>query len=236
MKRLALITTAALLLLANLAWARPAAASSSVGFSVNCTGAYGFGEVPPHASYDWKVVFYDPETSLVFTVGGVVGPAAFNPVVLWPIPPSEGTTENDSYYWWEVKSAGQLLASGEGHFSCQPPPPPPPLEGCTPGYWKQPHHFDSWVGYAPAQSFEAVFGRDVPGTPSLLNALGMKGGGLNALMRHATAALLNTSSGVNYGMTPAQVISAFQAAFDSGNFEPTKDMFDAMNNRGCPLN
>ena len=36
-----------------------------------------------------------------------------------------------------------------------------PGEGCTPGYWKQPQHFDSWVGYTPSQSFEAVFSVDV---------------------------------------------------------------------------
>lgn len=119
-----------------------------------------------------------------------------------------------------------------------PPPPPPGGQGCTPGYWKQSQHFDSWVGYTPGQSFEAVFGRDVAGTPTLLQALGMNGGGINALMRHATAALLNasTGSGVNYGMTAAQVISAFQAAYDSGDYETQKNLFAARNEAGCPLN
>lgn len=119
-----------------------------------------------------------------------------------------------------------------------PPPPPPGGQGCTPGYWKQSQHFDSWVGYSPGQSFEAVFGRDVSGTPTLLQALGMNGGGINALMRHATAALLNasTGSGVNYGMTAAQVISAFQAAYDSGDYETQKNAFAARNEAGCPLN
>ena len=27
--------------------------------------------------------------------------------------------------------------------------PPPSFQGCTPGYWKQPHHFGNWVGYVP---------------------------------------------------------------------------------------
>ena len=27
--------------------------------------------------------------------------------------------------------------------------PPPGGEGCTPGFWKQTQHFDSWVGFAP---------------------------------------------------------------------------------------
>ena len=39
--------------------------------------------------------------------------------------------------------------------------PPPGGEGCTPGFWKQDQHFDSWVGFAPTDSFETVFGVDV---------------------------------------------------------------------------
>ena len=40
------------------------------------------------------------------------------------------------------------------------------LEGCTPGYWKQPQHFDSWVNYSPNMLYSDVFGRvitiDIP--------------------------------------------------------------------------
>ena len=131
--------------------------------------------------------------------------------------------------------AGKEWGSVVIFYNHPAPPPPPGGEGCTPGYWKQSHHFDSWVGYTPGQSFEAVFGRDVPGTPTLLNALSTGGGGLNALMRHTTAALLN-SKAVSYGMTTAQVIAAFQAAFDSGNYTAQKDAFEALNESGCPLN
>jgi hypothetical protein len=28
-----------------------------------------------------------------------------------------------------------------------PPPPPPPPAECSPGFWKQPQHFQYWVGY-----------------------------------------------------------------------------------------
>ena len=81
--------------------------------------------------------------------------------------------------------------------------PPQGGEGCTPGFWKQDQHFDSWVGFAPTDSFEAVFGVDVTlrvggqGTvddPTLLDALNATGGGVNALARHAVAALLNASN------------------------------------------
>ena len=112
-------------------------------------------------------------------------------------------------------------------------------EGCTPGYWKQDHHFDSWVDYAPGDSFESVFGRDVPGDPTLLAALRLGGNGLNALIRHTVAALLNASNldvnPVAAFDTPAEVIDAFQAAFDSGDYSTTKDLFETSNEAGCPL-
>ena len=40
-----------------------------------------------------------------------------------------------------------------------PPPPPGPLAGCTPGYWKQPQHFGSYLGsgVTPATSFNSIF-------------------------------------------------------------------------------
>ncbi len=121
----------------------------------------------------------------------------------------------------------------------------PGQEGCTPGYWKQTHHFDSWPApYGPDDLFEVVFGVDVPGSDPLLSeALRLKKGGLNALMRHATAALLNAAKvGVDPDPafdTPAEVIAAFQAAFDSGDpdqIEILKDLLDDSNNLGCPLN
>jgi hypothetical protein len=114
-----------------------------------------------------------------------------------------------------------------------PPPPPPGGEGCTPGYWKQAHHFDSWVGYAPTDLIATVFGRPVGGT--LLDGLQANGGGLNALLRHTVAALLNTNA-ISFELTSAQVIAAFQAAYDSGNYHAQKDAFAALNERVCPLN
>lgn len=118
-----------------------------------------------------------------------------------------------------------------------PPPPPPPsggTEGCTPGYWRQPQHFDSWVGYQPTDSFGTVFGVDHNGT--LLQAVTANGGGVNALARHAVAALLNAGSTVDYAVNTAQVIQMVQAAFASGDFEATKDAFEGWNELGCPLN
>ncbi|MDQ3957946.1 MAG: Ig-like domain repeat protein, partial [Actinomycetota bacterium] len=115
-------------------------------------------------------------------------------------------------------------------------------QGCTPGYWKQDQHFDSWTGVTPSSSFEAIFGRPTafPGNPSMLTVLRFDGAGLQALGRHAAAALLNANSpGVDYPFLSSEVIQMFQAAFDSGDpvlIEITKNEFDAASNALCLLN
>ncbi len=115
-------------------------------------------------------------------------------------------------------------------------PPPGGGEGCTPGYWKQSQHFDSWVGYTPTDSFEAVFGVNATGSPTLLDALKWGGGGEAALARHAVAALLNSASGgVSYAFSTADVITMVQNAYATGTFETTKNLLAAQNESGCPL-
>lgn len=107
-------------------------------------------------------------------------------------------------------------------------------EGCTPGYWKQTHHFDSWVSYAPGDSFATVFG--VAYDKTLVEALGTGGGGAKALGRHAVAALLNASSSVDSSFTTGEVIALVQDAYASGDYESVKNVFEADNESGCPLN
>jgi hypothetical protein len=136
------------------------------------------------------------------------------------------TTVTDRFHFDQIRVIGHC-----------PPPPPTGDQGCTPGYWKQAHHFDSWVGFAPTQKYETVFGVDVPGNPSLLDALKANGGGINALERHSVAALLNASnSSVGYPLTVSQVIAKVQAAIAGGTIEQTKNEFEAFNELGCPLN
>jgi hypothetical protein len=115
--------------------------------------------------------------------------------------------------------------------------PPTGGEGCTPGYWK--NHTSAWPApYTPGMDFDTVFGVNVF-TPNrtLLGALRLGGGGLNALARHATAALLNAaSSEVDYALTVAQVIALVQAAVaPGGDIEGTKNILAAFNEDGCPL-
>ena len=121
-------------------------------------------------------------------------------------------------------------------------------EGCTPGYWKQDQHFDSWVGFAPDDSFEEVFGVDVTlraggqntiDDPTLLDALNAGGGGVNALARHAVAALLNASNpDVESDFTAAEVIALVQDAIAPGGItiEQAHQLLAAANEQGCPLN
>jgi cysteine-rich repeat protein len=109
-------------------------------------------------------------------------------------------------------------------------------QGCTPGYWKQSHHFESWVGFDPSDDYETVFGVDASFELTLLGALKQGGGGEKALGRQAVAALLSASSdGVSYFDTVAGIISRVQAAYASGDFEIVKDLLDEENNAGCPL-
>jgi hypothetical protein len=132
------------------------------------------------------------------------------------------------------------------------------MDGCTPGYWKQPQHWDSWVGYEPTQllcstdSNGGVF--DCPEgdlelkngllleEATLLDALKAGGGGLNAFLRHAVAALLNGSAiGCDFN-GDGGVTAMVNALFDTESFtagseamESLKDVFEAENDGVCPL-
>lgn len=112
-------------------------------------------------------------------------------------------------------------------------------EGCTPGYWKQPHHFDSWPApYQPGDLFSAYFDDAFPGM-TLLQVLSQGGGKLIALGRHTVAALLNgASSGVNYNLSDTDVINEFNAVFPGTDreYNAQKDRFAGFNEQGCPLN
>ena len=113
-------------------------------------------------------------------------------------------------------------------------------EGCTPGYWKQEQHFDSWVGYSPTGDyFDEVFGEGPHMT--LLDALSAQkkdqdidSGEEAALIRHAVAALLNAAS-IEGFWSEAHVIGDVKGAYDSGDFESVKDEFVEQNEQNCPF-
>lgn len=170
-------------------------------------------------------------------------------------------TDPNSYNAYEydgtITSDANLSAPDEEqiiHFAfCynEPPPPPSGDEGCTPGYWRQEHHFDSWPdAYDPeATTFAAVFGRTITidakqgqgppvaiTNPLLSESVRANGGGVNALARAGTAALLNAaSSDVAYAFTVAEVIAQVQDALDNGTEKDVAEALDEANNAVCPL-
>ncbi len=111
-----------------------------------------------------------------------------------------------------------------------PTPTPTGGEGKTPGYWRQPQHFDDWVYYSPGDNYNEVFGVNDDPSLTLLDAVKRGGGGLKALGRHAVAALLNAASaGVDYLYTNQQIIAMVQAAYNGGDVNGTKNLFEAQN-------
>lgn len=122
-------------------------------------------------------------------------------------------------------------------------------DGCTPGYWKQSQHFDSWTApYDPGDLFSATIGTRAdastvtfdnafPGM-TLLQVLQQGGGGLNALGRHTVAALLNTASpDVDYAHTTTGfIVDEFNGVFPGGDYEGLKNIYAGFNELGCPLN
>lgn len=111
-------------------------------------------------------------------------------------------------------------------------------EGCTPGYWKQPHHFDSWTApYTPGTMFSDVFEDAFPGK-TLLEVLSKGGGGLKALGRHTVAALLNAASAdVGYDLSVSEVINMFNSVYpgSKASYNGVKDILEGFNELGCPL-
>jgi cysteine-rich repeat protein len=113
-------------------------------------------------------------------------------------------------------------------------------EGCTPGYWKQPQHFDSYPApRTPDTLFSSVFENAFPGK-TLLDVLSQGGGGLYALGRHTVAALLNAESAeVSYDLLPSEIIELFNDVFpsDKDTYNGLKDdLFEHFNEQVCPLN
>ena len=120
-------------------------------------------------------------------------------------------------------------------------------EGCTPGYWKQPHHFDSWPAeLTPDMSYSSVFGRVIEirtkdagnvTDPTLLQALSALGGKVNTAARHSTAAYINaTSANVSYDLDQGLVIENLQNSVDNNDFGVLIEALVNFNEQNCPLN
>lgn len=131
-------------------------------------------------------------------------------------------------------------------------------EGCTPGYWKQTQHFDSWPvdttyipgGVHPDTLLSDILGFEVPGYEDLtmLEALKLNGGHEKALLRQGAAGILNAlNTDVDYNMSLETAIRNIEDGLDpvfyqSANYgddddlEKRKNFLEAANEMGCPIN
>jgi hypothetical protein len=119
-----------------------------------------------------------------------------------------------------------------------PTPTPRPHHGCSPGFWKQEHHFAFWPAAYPREGVVAeVFVMTPPeAAPTLLEALEEGGGGVSPFLRQAVAALLNAAhEDIDYAYTVDEVLALVLSAFKTDSFDAVKDMFEAANESGCPL-
>ncbi|MBT8478454.1 MAG: hypothetical protein KJO06_06025 [Gemmatimonadetes bacterium] len=150
----------------------------------------------------------------------------------------------------EVELVLAFMSSGgfDDFVFCKDEPPQGGGQGCTPGYWRQSQHFGDWTNHDPSDSFGSLF--DLPGSLerpehdvspaglTLLDAVKLRGGKVNALIRHTVAALLNAANpSVDYDYTEQQVIDKFNAAIagSAGDIESQKNDFARLNEQGCPL-
>ena len=130
-------------------------------------------------------------------------------------------------------------------------------EGCTPGFWRNnadKHDASAWFGYSPDMRISDVIrelneplvirgkGKKTITDPTLLQALDANGGGVNAMIRHGIAALLNASSEcVNYpikydneiAMTIEETLNGFPGGY---TVDELHSMLAEYNELGCPLN
>jgi hypothetical protein len=161
------------------------------------------------------------------------------------VPNSDPITFNTAgtFYWQAVYSgdAKNLAATSTCGSEVLTVTPPPVVQYCSPGYWKQPQHFHSYVApLTPTSQFDAVFGSTAFPGKTLVDVLSTGGGGLIAYGRATVGALLNAAA-LNSGLTTAQVISDFNATFagapsgnSNGYYGSANPQFTAPEN--CPLN
>lgn len=135
-------------------------------------------------------------------------------------------------HWSDTLSIEGTIITGEWSY------------GCSPGFWK--NHENAWpTGYDPAADFDGTFSDDTftcdafDPDITLMDALKLKGGGLNALARQAVAALLNAAHpDVDYELTVDEVMDKVQWAIDEEEYKSVKDELEGYNTcsvGGCPL-
>jgi len=128
-------------------------------------------------------------------------------------------------------------------------------QGCTPGFWKNPKHFNYWMGFSPNDNVGVIFDiedkwlddYDFLKGQTLLEALQKKGGqkgmtneqkAARILLRQAVAALLNGAHPAIDYSSPQAVINLVMGALmstDATIIEGVKNHFRHYNELGSPL-
>jgi hypothetical protein len=85
--------------------------------------------------------------------------------------------------------------------------------------------------------FDVFFGIPLFGDgTTLFEAVWARGGGANAMARHAVAAVLNyCNADVHFCGCRTHIITAVQMAYDTGDYESVKNYLEMLNEAGCPL-
>ncbi len=128
-------------------------------------------------------------------------------------------------------------------ITCSPPvsvvaDPTVSAEACSPGYWKnnaEKAGASQWppTGYAPGDGFDEAFGISLFGPSlTLLQALGLQGGGQEALARHAAAGLLSAAHPeVHYPLS----VEAIKVLMQTGDREALLQRLSTLSGLTCPL-
>lgn len=102
-------------------------------------------------------------------------------------------------------------------------------QGCSLGYWKNKGKNNAINQTKLNTVFTFPSSLNAKGNETFQRALESGGGGINALMRQAAAAYLN-SVNVSYPLTSAQVVTQVNAALASGTYSTLSNTLDGYNN------
>jgi hypothetical protein len=187
------------------------------------------------------------------TSGSLVVPVIYPQTNIWPVWDAATNTKAIAAAVAVHVTSGSTstkLSSKKWWIKCGSVPPPP-AQGCGLGFWKADadhHGAVNWPGtYTTGANYNAVFGvtASFSASTTLSDALGLGGGGQNALARHAVAALLNAASPeVAYPISESNVVSIVQTAYATNTaaaFTSAKNELELLNEgsgptTNCPLN
>ena len=167
----------------------------------------------------------------------------------WDLPEDDGNSSGCGKKGKNGKH-GKKGKNGKKHGG-QCNPQPDDAEGCTPGYWK--NHPERWdnvgtddftISVKHQAAFNQFFGvtSELSGmldTDTLLDAVYLGGGGLNALNRHAAAAAASADAPIDYAFSLNEVIDMYRDAvgMEDGplGIYDAKKRLSKQNEKDCPL-